>query len=78
MIQKVITDKIITFIAKKFKLDKILQYVEKPNELDVKVDKLESNQIQQGRLIEFLLKDSHPKREFEVCVKCKKQIKEKR
>ena len=55
MIQKVITDKIITFIAKKFKLDKILQYVEKPNELDVKVDKLESNQIQQGRLIEFML-----------------------
>ena len=78
MIQKIVIGKLVDFIAKKFKLDKILQYVEKPNELDVKVDKLESNQIQQGRLIEFLLKDSHPKREFEVCDKCKKQIKEKR
>ena len=78
MVKKILADKLITFIAKKFKLEKVLEYVEKPNELDVKVDKLESNQIQQGRLIEFLLKDSHPKRDFVVCDKCKKQIKEKK
>jgi len=78
MIQKILADKIISFVAKKFKLDKVLQYVEKPNELDVKVDKLESNQIQQGRLIEFLLKDSHSKQDCIVCDKCKKQTKEKR
>ena len=76
--KKILADKLITFVAKKFKLEKVLEYVEKPNELDVKVDKLESNQIQQGRLIEFLLKDSHPKRDFAVCDKCKKQIKEKK
>ena len=41
MIQKLIIEAVIKIIAKKFKLDKILSYVEDDNELDLKVRKLE-------------------------------------
>ena len=41
MIQKLIIEAIVKVVAKKFKLDKILSYVEDDNELDVKVKKLE-------------------------------------
>ena len=41
MIQKLIIDAAVKFIAKKFKLDKVLSYVEDDNELDLKVRKLE-------------------------------------
>ena len=64
-------------IAKKFKLTKILEYVEKPNELDKKVDRL--FKINQGlaQRIGDLEMYSHPKRNFVVCDECKQQIKEK-
>ena len=77
MLQKIVIDKVIQLVAKKFKIRKILDYVEKPNELDVKVDSIETTLLQHGRLIEFLIKDSHPKRDFVECEKCKKPIKEK-
>ena len=41
MIQKLIIEAVIKIIAKKFKLDKILSYVEDDNELDVKVRKMD-------------------------------------
>ena len=78
MIQKVVIGKLVDFIAKKFKLAKILKYVEDPNDADERIDQLETTVFQQGRLIEFLLRDSHPKRDFIVCDKCKKQTKEKK
>ena len=38
MIQKILLNKIIDYLASKFKLLKILKYVEEPNELDNKVE----------------------------------------
>ena len=59
MLQKIVIDKVIQLVAKKFKISKILDYVEKPNELDVKVDSIETTLLQHGRLIEFLIKGSN-------------------
>ena len=53
MIQKLIINKVISLLAKNFKLFKILEYVEKPNELDHKVVELEKE-------IKKLKKESHP------------------
>ena len=41
MIQKLIIEAIVKVVAKKFKLDKILSYVEDDNELDVKFRKMD-------------------------------------
>ena len=41
MIQKMILNQVIKLIAKQFKLDKVLNYVEKPNDADKKIKKLE-------------------------------------
>ena len=41
MIQKLIINSVIKLIAKQFKLDKVLEYVEKPNSADKKIKKLE-------------------------------------
>ena len=41
MIQKLILNQAIKLIAKQFKLDKVLDYVEKPNSADKKIKKLE-------------------------------------
>jgi hypothetical protein len=40
MIPKVIISGVLKLITKQFKLDKVLKYVEEPNELDEKVDNL--------------------------------------
>ena len=40
-IQKLILNQVIKLIAKQFKLDKVLEYVEKPNNADKKIKKLE-------------------------------------
>jgi len=42
MILKWILPKVLDHIMKAFKLDKVLSYVEQPNELDRKVEELES------------------------------------
>ena len=78
MIQKIVIGKLVDFIAKKFKLDKILKYVEDPNDADDRIDKLETTVFQLSRMIEILLKDSHLKRDFVVCDNCKKQTGEKK
>ena len=41
MIQKLIINSVIKLLAKQFKLDKVLEYVEKPNDADKKIKKLE-------------------------------------
>jgi hypothetical protein len=41
MIQKLIIEAAVKLIAKQFKLDKVLEYVEKPNNADKKIKKLE-------------------------------------
>ena len=68
-----IADKIIKgavkLIAKQFKLDKVLKYVEEDNELDKQVLELDK------RILE-LEKIAHPKREFVLCNKCENVIKE--
>ena len=47
MIQKVIISKVLKLVtsslAKKFKLSKLLKYMERPNDCDVRVDKLEED-----------------------------------
>ena len=45
MILKLIMPKLMDHVMKVFKLDKVLEYVEKPNELDVKVIELEDRII---------------------------------
>jgi hypothetical protein len=69
----IVADKVISIILKKFKLDKVLDYVENPNDADERIDKLELDVYHQSRLIERLERDSHPP----VCKECNKKIKEK-
>ena len=69
MIQGIIIAKVVKLIAKQFKLDKILDYVENPNELDEEVDNLKER-------IMRLEVNSHPKRDFVLCDMCKEKIKE--
>ncbi len=41
MIQKLLINSIIKILSKQFKLDKLLSYMEKPNDADKKIAKLE-------------------------------------
>ena len=65
MILKLIMPKLMDHFMKVFKLDKVLEYVEKPNELDDQVAdmRIELKDLKQ-HIIE-LDKDSHPKKPFE-------------
>ena len=64
MILKLIMPKLMDHFMKVFKLDKILQYVEQPNELDDQVAdmKIELKVLKQH--IIDLDKDSHPPKPF--------------
>ena len=72
MILKLIMPKLMDHIMKVFKLDKVLSYVEQPNELDVQMEDVEKKclaidskiEAMEDMLIE-LDKDSHPKKPFE-------------
>ena len=57
MLQKMVINKIISLLAKQFNLYKIMKYVEEPNDADERIDELERTVFQQGRLIEFILKE---------------------
>ena len=65
MILKLIMPKLMDHFMKVFKLDKVLQYVEQPNELDDQVAdiRLELKVLKQH--IIDLDKDSHPEKPFE-------------
>tara|TARA_Y100000004_G_scaffold17051_1_gene17637 strand:+ start:398 stop:565 length:168 start_codon:yes stop_codon:yes gene_type:complete len=53
IVQKMIIQAVVKLLSKQFKLDKILKYVEQPNELDDKVEELE-NRIE---LLEAIIKE---------------------
>ena len=74
MLQKMVINKIVNLLAKQFNLFKVMKYVEEPNDADERIDKLETTVFQLSRLVEMLLKDSHPKKEFIRCDKCNKKI----
>ena len=57
MLQKMVIEGILKKISKKWKLDKLIKYVEEPNDADERIDELERTVFQQGRLIEFILKE---------------------
>jgi len=42
LVIKAVLPKVVKLVAKQFKLDKILSYVEEPNELDEEVERLRS------------------------------------
>ena len=50
MLQKLVINKIISLLAKNFKLFKVLEYVEKPNELYHKVVELENKILKLEKL----------------------------
>ena len=72
MILKLIMPKMMDHIMKVFKLDKVLSYVEQPNELDVQMEDVDKKcsaidlkiKAMEDMLIE-LDRDSHPKKPFE-------------
>ena len=70
MLLRFLLPKILDHLLMVFKLDKVLDYVEKPNELDEKVERLED------RIVE-LEQVAHEPKEFVNCDTCKKKIKEK-
>ena len=55
MLQKMVINKIVSLIAKQFKLYDIMKYVKEPNDADKRIDELETKVFQQGRLIEMIL-----------------------
>ena len=67
MLQGILINKVISMIAKQFKLDKVLSYVENDNELDYKVDSFEKRLD----LVDIL---AHPPREFVSCKICEEKI----
>ena len=68
MIKAIILEKIIKAISKKFKLDKLVKYVEEPNDADERIDHLEVD-LAQAVLVMSRLR--------EKIVKLVNQIKEK-
>tara|TARA_R110000851_G_scaffold31965_2_gene86148 strand:+ start:232 stop:456 length:225 start_codon:yes stop_codon:yes gene_type:complete len=69
MLLRFILPKVLDHLLVVFKLDKVLDYVEKPNNLDVKVEKLEDKVIELERV-------AHEPKEFVNCDVCKCKIKE--
>ncbi len=70
MIPKLIINGVLKLVTKQFKLDKVLKYVEEPNELDNKVDNLNDR-------VKLLERTAHEPRDFVICEACKKKVKEK-
>ena len=70
MLLKFLLPKILDHLMMVFKLDKVLEYVEKPNNLDVKVEELEDKIIELERV-------AHEPKEFVNCDVCQCKIKEK-
>ena len=64
MLQKMVINKIVSLIAKQFKLYDIMKYVKEPNDADKRIDELESKVFQQGRLIEMLLINNNKEKEW--------------
>jgi len=67
VIQAVLIQKVVKLIASQFKLDKILDYVENPNELDEEMGHIKAR-------IDSLEKMAHPSRDFVICDDCKCKV----
>ena len=65
----IIPETIIKMLIKRFKLKKILNYVENDNELDEKCKQLEKR-------MDLLEKMAHPVRDFVRCKQCEERITE--
>ena len=70
MLLRFLLPKILDHLLMVFKLDKVLDYVEKPNDLDEKVEGLEDRIIGLERV-------AHEPKKFVNCETCKQVIKEK-
>ena len=70
IISKLILNQVVKVLNNTFNLEGIKDYVFKDNELDHKTNNLHDRVV----ILESL---AHPKREFVVCDKCNKEIKEK-
>ena len=78
MIPAIVAQAVVKLVAKQFKLDKILSYVEEPNDADERIDKLEIDMFKLQSKVNALQDYSHEPRDFVVCEECKKKIKENR
>jgi len=78
MVTELIAKTVMKMVAKQFKLDKILSYVEDPNDADQRIDELELDVFSMKRQIKDLNDMAHEPRDFVSCNKCKKKIKEKK
>jgi len=70
MLLRFLLPKVLDHLLVVFKLDKVLDYVEKPNNLDIKVEELEDKVTELQRV-------AHEPKEFVNCDACKQKIKEK-
>jgi hypothetical protein len=77
MIPAILAQSAVKLIAKQFKLDKILAYVEDPNDADERIDELELDVFDIKRRLKVLDEVSHEPREFVRCEDCNRKIKEK-
>ena len=78
MIRAIIAKEAVKLVARQFKLNKVLSYVEKPNDADERIDKLEVDMFKLQSTINVLQESSHKPRDFVICDECKEKIKEKR
>ena len=82
MILILITPKLMDHFMKVFKLDKVLQYVEQPNELDNQVAEMRIELKVLKQHIIDLDKDSHPEKPFDDRIakleKFEKQVRNKK
>lgn len=65
VILKMILPKVSDHLCKVFKLDKVLQYVEQPNELDKQVEDMKIKIEALEKIVIDLGKDSHPMQPFD-------------
>ena len=76
MIQAAILNTVVKLVAKQFKLDKILDYVENPNDADKRIDELELDNFGLKQRIKRLDEMAHEPRDFVLCNDCNEKIKE--
>ena len=77
MVQAMIVKAVVKLIANQFKLEKILNYVENPNDADKRIDELELDVFTLKQQVKELNEMAHKPREFVKCNDCKEQINEK-
>ena len=78
MVTELLAKTVVRMVAKQFKLDKILSYVEDPNDADGRIDELELDVFQLKRRLKVLDEMAHEPRDFVSCAKCNEKIEEKK